>query len=232
VILNRTLAGLFFALILTGCQSQPTRSPEILNLEQKAAAGDAAAQFSLAAAYDFGHGVERSGPLAFKWYTKAAEQGHAEAQNSLGSAYQAEKKYSQALFWYQKAADQNHPLATNNLAYLYDLGLGIPQDRKKGHALYLKSANLGWAEAMFNLANMYGAGQLGSVDYYQAYIWCARSERFAEPGWRELQSKSQECIQYVTEMLTPEQINQAKIEAQQWEPNQQPKPTPYRRGLP
>jgi len=217
---HNAIVYLLIALFLSGCQSQPTRTQEIQSLEEKATAGDADAQFSLATSFDFGHGVQRNGSSAFHWYRKAADQGHAEAQNSLGSTYQADKNYSQALFWYQKAADQNHPLATNNLAYLYDLGLGVPQDRKKGYFLYLKSANLGWSEAMFNLANMYGAGQLGNVDYFQAYVWCDRSARYALPRWRELQQKSQECIEYLTGKLTPEQIEQAQIEAQQWKPDE------------
>ncbi|MGD2117917.1 MAG: tetratricopeptide repeat protein [Chromatiales bacterium] len=217
---QNVLTWLLIAVFLGGCQTQPTRSPEIRNLEERAAAGDADAQFKLASAYDFGHGVNSNGAAAYHWYRKAADQGHAEAQNSLGSAYQAEKNYREALIWYQKAADQNHPLAINNLGYLHDLGLGVPQDRKKGYSLYLKSANLGWAEAMFNLANMYGAGQLGNVDYYQAYVWCSRSARYALPGWRGLTHKSRECIKYLTSKLTHEQIKHAQSEADQWEPYQ------------
>lgn len=219
MIRNHTIIWLVFGLLLGGCQSQPVRSPEFSALEERAEAGDVESQFKLGNAYDFGHGTNRNGQLAMHWYTKAAEQGYAEAQNSLGSGYQAERRYGEALYWYQKAADQKHPLATNNLAYLYDLGLGVDQNRKKGYELYLKSANLGWAEAMFNLANMYGAGQLGSVDYYQAYLWCARSARFAEPGLRDLRNKAQECIQYTAGKLSAEQIKQGKIAAQEWEPN-------------
>src|ERR1700730_4832077 len=48
----------------------------------KARAGDANAQFDLGCAYDFERPKRRD--RAIYWYQKAAEQGHAEAQNYLG----------------------------------------------------------------------------------------------------------------------------------------------------
>ncbi len=83
-----------------------------------------------------------------------------------------------------------------------------------------KSANLGWAEAMFNLANMYGAGQLGEIDYYKAYIWCSRSGKYAEPGWRGLDKRSSQCLEYLNGKLPPEQITKARREAASWAPNE------------
>ncbi len=61
-------------------------------------------------------------------------------------------------------------MAINSLGQLYDLGLGIAQDRSKGFELYKRSADLGHARAMWNIANMYGAGQLGKVDLFSACI--------------------------------------------------------------
>src|SRR5512139_252711 len=65
-----------------------------------------------------------------------ARAGDAVAQNDLGSALQAEKRYEDAFPWYQRAAARGMPLAINNLAYLYELGLGVAQDRKKAFELY------------------------------------------------------------------------------------------------
>jgi len=210
------------ALIITGltaCKSLPVFSSPDRALIEQAEAGDIDAQFRLASAYDTGAGFLGNGNNAKKWYLKAANAGHVEAQNSIGSIYQAEKRYTEAMSWYQKAADQKHALAINNMAYLYDLGLGVPQDRQKGHDLYMQSASLGWAEAMFNLANMYGAGQLGEVDYHKAYVWCSRSKKYAEPGSYTVQERSSQCLEYLKDKLPPEKIAQAKIEASNWAPN-------------
>ena len=47
-----------------------------------------------------------------KWYTKAAEQGHASAQYNLGVMYDTGKgalqDYKEAVKWYTKAAEQGH----------------------------------------------------------------------------------------------------------------------------
>ena len=150
-------------------------------MRQKAEAGDKEAQFRLGSAYDSGRGVPRDGAEAMKWYLRSAEAGYAEAQNSVGSGLQAEQRYEEARTWYERAAAQGHALAINNLGYLYDLGLGVKQDRQKGFELYSRAADLGWGEAMWNLANMYGAGQLGAKDLNMACVWTLRAVRFADP---------------------------------------------------
>lgn len=217
---RRRIACLIFLVFLAGCQSQPTRSPHVQNLEASASAGDADAQFALGAAYDFGNGVKPNGTLAEHWYSKAAEQGHAEAQNSLGSGYLAEEKYPEALVWYQKAAAQNHPMAINSLAYMYDLGLGVPQDRSRAHALYVKSANLGEPEAMWNLANMYGAGQIGEEDVYQACIWTFRAKKFTNQSRVALNKNMQGVFPYLKDSLSSEQYTSCQQEANKWSPKE------------
>ena len=65
-----------------------TPSPEqIAKWKEAAENGEAAAQFNLGAAYDFGQGVAEDDTEAVKWYRKAAEQGHAQAQYNLGIMY-------------------------------------------------------------------------------------------------------------------------------------------------
>jgi len=120
-------------------------SPEVSGLLAKAQAGDSAAQFLVGAAFDRGQGAPQDSEAAKRWYLAAAEQGHADAQNSLGSALQEEKSFGEALGWYEKAAAHNHAHATNSLGYLYDLGLGVAQDRRRAFDLYSRAADLGWA---------------------------------------------------------------------------------------
>ena len=56
---------------------------------------------------------------AVKWYRKAAEQGHAEAQYALGYSYQyghgAAQDDEEAANWYRKAAEQGHEAARQEL---------------------------------------------------------------------------------------------------------------------
>lgn len=100
----------------------------------KAERGDASAQFSLGCYYYSGEkGLQQDYSEAVKWYTKAANQGYAPAQNNLGYCY--EKGYGvdvdseKAKYWYQKATDQGDKTARKNLKRIeiqdriVDLGL-------------------------------------------------------------------------------------------------------------
>jgi TPR repeat protein len=197
-------------------------SDEITELITKADAGDVDAQFRVGTAYDFGNGAPHDGEKAMKYYLMAAKQGLAEAQNSVGSGLQAEKRYAEAMSWYERAAAQSHPLATNSLAYLYDLGLGVPQNRTKGFELYSRAADLGWAEAMWNLANMYGSGQIGKTDMVMACVWVVRAQRFAPSGDPQLTANIARTLPRLGKTLSSEDWGTCQQQGNSWTP-QQPK---------
>ena len=193
-------------------------SDQVKVLIVRAQEGDVDSQLRVAMAYDTGRGAPRDGVEAMKWYRKAADAGNVEAQNSVGSGLQAEKRYAEALPWYEKAAAQGYPLATNNLAYLYDEGLGIPQDRQRGRDLYLQAADLGWAESMWNLANMYGAGQLGQVDKVATCVWTKRAIKYARPEEVELRRRTSSTQRYFERWLTSDEATRCEEEVGQWKP--------------
>ncbi len=194
-------------------------SDEVRLLLDKAKTGDAQAQFRVATAYDWGRGAPRNGDEAKRWYLASAERGYAEAQNSIGSSLQAENKMSEALAWYQKSAAQDNEVAINNLGYFYDLGLGgLSQDRKKAFELYKKSADLGWYEAMWNLATMYGAGQVGEPDFVMGCAWTLRAQRFAMASDAKFQRMAKGRIAFSESKLSREQMQTCRVEGSAWSP--------------
>jgi TPR repeat protein len=74
---------------------------------------------------------------AARWYRKAADQGHAGAQNNLGYMYcqgqGVPQDYAEAARWFRKAADQGDAEAQYNLGIMYDQGQGVPQDYVQAH---------------------------------------------------------------------------------------------------
>jgi TPR repeat protein len=72
--------------------------------------------------YEVGMGVEKNPKEVFKWYKKAAEQGHAKAQHNLGFMYVTGKGVKQnkilAYKWWLKAAKQGESTAQRNLDIL------------------------------------------------------------------------------------------------------------------
>ena len=65
--------------------------------------------------YYKGEGIEKSTAKAAQWWTKAAAQGHSEAQTNLGLCYYKgngiEKDKIKAVHWWKKAAEQGESAA-------------------------------------------------------------------------------------------------------------------------
>ncbi|MGU9956133.1 MAG: tetratricopeptide repeat protein [Arenicellales bacterium WSBS_2016_MAG_OTU3] len=72
-----------------------------------------------------------------QWYSKAAEQGDAGAQFSLGWMYASgqgvTQDYKAAVQWFSKAAQQGHASAQNKLGVMYAIGQGVAQDTIRAH---------------------------------------------------------------------------------------------------
>ena len=101
--------------------------------------------------YEKAKQAKESGDLeaAIKWFTKAAEQGLAEAQHNLASMYDSgegvAQDYKQAVYWYTKAAEQGYASAQSDLGILYHYGNGVPEDIVKAHMWINISAGNGLA---------------------------------------------------------------------------------------
>ena len=90
---------------------------------------------------------------------KAAEQGNASAQYSLGVMYNTgegvPQDYQEAVSWYHKAAEQGHASAQYNLGVRYVNGEGVPQDYQEAVSWWRKAAEQGDAIAQYNLGVSY-----------------------------------------------------------------------------
>jgi TPR repeat protein len=92
---------------------------------------------------------------ATKEWRAAAQQGDAEGQYKLATAYSigfgVEFDMSKAAYWLSLAVRQGHPAAMSRLASMYYLGSGVTEDEKLAMALFNKAAELGDPEAQFSL---------------------------------------------------------------------------------
>ena len=89
-----------------------------------------------------------SGTLSLKRWLPLAEQGQAEAQYYVARIYAngmsgVSTDYTKAAQWYQLAAKQNYSSAIQELGYMYEQGLGVPQDTKMALNLQRQAAGLG-----------------------------------------------------------------------------------------
>ena len=91
-------------------------------------------------------------------FRKAAEQGHAAAQNWLGycyyQGYGVAKDYPEAVKWYRKAVEQGNAAAQNNLGLCYQYGNGVDKNYPEAVKWYSKAAEQGYADAQKKLENL------------------------------------------------------------------------------
>lgn len=106
--LNRVL---LIAISIGALACMLAQTPNIADLERRAQAGDAKAQFDLAEAYFEGNGIPKDLAKGLEWLRKSASQGYAGAEVTLGYLYQngvqVPKDPHEAARWYRKAARQS-----------------------------------------------------------------------------------------------------------------------------
>ena len=150
-----------------------------LELEGKAAGGNAMAQAELGAWYYF---RKKDYPEAFKWMFLAAQQGHVQAEFNVGVMYQTgrgvERDTSEALKWYRKAAAEGLAEAQNNMGIIYYHGWGVPRDNVEASKWYRMAAEQGDRMAQNNLGMMYDDEQTEPEEYSVAFAK-ATKQRFA-----------------------------------------------------
>ena len=131
------------------------------DFEQRAVVhDDPVAQFCLGFMYKHGKGVLPDLQRAIEWYTKAAEQGYAFAQNDLGvTLVRIEEKIatinsqiekgafvSKALEWFEKAAEQDNPTVQYNIAAMHFIESSYHFSENSKEANELSQMGVSWCK--------------------------------------------------------------------------------------
>jgi len=113
------------------------------------------------------------------WYRRAAELGHAAAQNDLGWLYQngwgVPRDAGQALYWYRQAATRGDAAAQVNLGWMYENGRGVARDHLEAMRWYRQAAAQNNPIAADNLGVLHRDGLGVPRDYVEAVVWFRRS---------------------------------------------------------
>jgi len=108
--------------------------------------------------YMNGRGVPQDDVTACEWYRKAADQGQANAQGSLGYGYMngcgVPQDFVAAAQWLQKAADQGDARSKANLGVMYRDGFGVAQDFVTAHEWFQKAIAHGFTDAEATLKDL------------------------------------------------------------------------------
>ena len=149
-------------------------------LQKAAAAGETYAEYQLARAQSSGVGMQKNETEACHRFTQLAEKGLPQAQNSLGWCYENGiisiftitdyRDYEQARTWYEKAAAQNYSPAIFNLGNMALKGEGVEESPRQAADYFGRAAELGYANAALNLAELYEQGSV-SLSSEDALTW-------------------------------------------------------------
>ena len=94
---------------------------------------------------------------------------------------------------------------------MYDNGLGVPQDYKEAVRLFRLSAEQGYANAQYNLGQMYYKGQGVLQDYKEAHMWF----NLSGSNGRKVAIKYRNIVE---KRMSPSQIEKAQEMARNWKP--------------
>jgi TPR repeat protein len=118
--------------------------------------------------------VQDFGDAVF-WLTRAADQGHVEAQSELGMAYITGSAAPAAdctlMRWHQISAKVHEPVAKANLIILHPNGLGLEPDVAKGLGLLKSAAAQEVVSAQLRLGIVYADATYGVQNIDAALAW-------------------------------------------------------------
>ena len=155
--------------------------------------GYAAAQASLAKLYVTGRGVPQDYAQAMAWFRKAADQGDRPARPASANLRQRPRRDARL-----RAGDdmvsqgrrQELSVAFNNVGYLYDNGLGVPEDFAQAMSWYRKAADQNYAVAQTNIGSFDEHGRGSRRTIAQAAEWLSQGRR---PGQCAARTTSASC---------------------------------------
>ena len=148
------------------------------NLLLSLANGNVTAQYYLGVMYRKGLGTEDDQKVAFKWFLKAAEQGHMESQYLVGCAYNfiigghggiissdVEIKNSEELVLEEKKT-----------SYSYALGIGVEPNEEEAITWFTKAALQGQVDAQRHLGFIHSIGFPDQLDNESTY-WFKKASK-------------------------------------------------------
>ena len=209
---------LVFTIIpLLAQQVEIKNSAQFEEIKAKAEKGDSEAQFRLGNYYGGYSDLKRNidSEQAFKWFQKAADQGLAKAQNSLGMCYffgvGIGKDRNEAVKWYRNASDQGLAQSQLVLGTCYEFGEGVAKDSVQAAKLYQLAADQGEVVAQYNLAACYLRGDGVPKNYVKAYMWFSLASAQGRP-------EAKQMLSALEPKMSPDQIAEAQRFASEFNP--------------
>jgi TPR repeat protein len=158
----------------------PSSSVDLGRLHERAAQGDAPAQFELGVFYLHGRGgAPRRPEVAVRWLKRAAAQRHDDAQLLLAVLHQRGEgvpvDLSESFRLARQVADRGHRHGMGLVAESYEHGRGVKPDMAQAIYWYRRAAEAGEPISQTRLGYLYLTGRGVKTDRAQAGLWLERA---------------------------------------------------------
>ena len=176
---------LIASLLMSVSNLSASEQTELEALRHRASGGDGQAQFELARHYRDGKGVAKDDAEALQWAHRAADGGHAEAMDFVGSAFlrgSVIKANPVIALGYFKAAAAQSTQAAFNLGQCYFGAQGTQQDIPQALECWKKAADAGHGRAASCAAMAYLSGEGVAPDALQARRLAERAAELNDPS--------------------------------------------------
>lgn len=196
---------------------EPDVAEAMRRVRERADAGSAVAQFTLAAILHYGmaDAVE-----ALAWFRRAADRGYPPAAFQIGQFHHYGVGVTQddgaALAWYRRAAEAGIAPAQRMVGDFYRQGRGgVEQDPGEAARWYRRAAEGDDIRAQYYLGQMYFEGPLPR-DYGEAYLWF--SVAAGQAPLLDNRKAFVELRNIAAARMTPEAAADAERRAALWRP--------------
>jgi TPR repeat protein len=132
-----------------------------------------------------------------------------------GNAAYDRGDHEAALRLWRPLTAQGDADAQYNLGFMYELGIGGPQDYAMAVSWYCRAAEQDHARPQCNLGVMYTYGHGVPQDYVLAHMWFNLAASRIDPSDRD---RAVENRDIVASAMTPAQIAEAQKLAREWKP--------------
>ena len=172
-------------------------------LLKMAESGDVESQFNLGQFYYHGFGVTLDKREAYKWFRRAADNGHSMAEYSvcvafnLGEGVTADQ--SEAARWFEKSVQSGGPSKVDalcNLGRAHYFGRGVPENKVKALKCYwdafkdVENPGPRYSDALYNLGTMILNGEGGArKNPLEALRWLSYAAGHGHPEAKDFISK-------------------------------------------
>ena len=158
-------------------------------LQPHAEQGDAEAQYRLGTIHSY-RLPQKNPEAGFRWYLRAAEQGHMRSQHQVGYSFYygisldgvVTRDGKKALAWYLKAAEQGYDPSQLAAADLYRNGEHVKKDMAEALRWYGRAAEQGNEVAQYILGELHERGEDVAKDEAEAAKWYRMGAEQGEPS--------------------------------------------------